>query len=155
MEEKNTVYLTLYKGFVRENIEYVDKETGDTKTFNSVTLPKGTEIDGTDVSYYRFSPLFVNPSRFRGENYRDIPLKATNEVWLQKDVLDDEDQPVLDADGHKMKDTVKVMPSQIKEAVKRVNDEYFKSLADKTQEAKEASKAMEQKPERTAECAVR
>ena len=69
---KNT-YVTLHKNFVRTDIEYADRRTGEVKTFNSVTLPKGTVIDGRDVSYYQFSPLFVNESRYRGEDYRDIP----------------------------------------------------------------------------------
>ena len=59
---KNT-YVTLHKNFVRTDIEYADRRTGEVKTFNSVTLPKGTVIDGRDVSYYQFSPLFVNESR--------------------------------------------------------------------------------------------
>ena len=45
---KNT-YVTLHKNFVRTDIEYADRRTGEVKTFNSVTLPKGTVIDGCDV----------------------------------------------------------------------------------------------------------
>lgn len=65
-EDRKNVYVTLHKDFVRTDIEYADRATGETRTFNSVTLPKGTVIDGTDVGYYQFSPLFVNPSRFKG-----------------------------------------------------------------------------------------
>ena len=61
-------YLTMHEKFVREDISYIDQRTGDEKTFNSVTLPKNTVIDGVDVGYYQFSPLFVNPSRFKGEH---------------------------------------------------------------------------------------
>lgn len=71
MDDKKNVYITLHKNFVHEGIEYEDRKTGETKTFNSVTLPKGTVVNGQDVSYSQFSPLFVNPSRFKGENYRD------------------------------------------------------------------------------------
>ena len=46
---KNT-YVTLHKNFVRTDIEYADRRSGEVKTFNSVTLPKGTVIDGRDVS---------------------------------------------------------------------------------------------------------
>ncbi len=73
-----------HKNFVRTDIEYTDRVTGEVRTFNSVTLPKGTVIDGVDVSYYQFSPMFVNESRYRGENYRDIPLLTDREVWLKK-----------------------------------------------------------------------
>lgn len=99
MPEKKNTYLTLHKNFVRTDIEYTDRETGEVRTFNSVTLPKGTVVDGVDVSYYQFSPMFVNESRYRGENYRDIPLLTDREVWLKKSVLDEDGQPVLDERG--------------------------------------------------------
>lgn len=92
MPEKKNTYLTLHKNFVRTDIEYTDRVTGEVRTFNSVTLPKGTVIDGVDVSYYQFSPMFVNESRYRGENYRDIPLLTDREVWLKKSVLDENGQ---------------------------------------------------------------
>ena len=94
MPERKNTYLTLHKNFVRTDIEYTDRVTGEVRTFNSVTLPKGTVIDGVDVSYYQFSPMFVNESRYRGENYRDIPLLTDREVWLKKSVLDENGQPV-------------------------------------------------------------
>lgn len=131
MEEKKNVFLTLHKNFVREDIEYTDKKTGEKKTFNSVTLPKGTMIGDTDVSYYQFSPRFVNSAKFRGENYRDIPLLADREVRLTKTELDEE--------GHQVKDTIKVMPSQLKEAIDKGNREYRASLSDKAKDAREAS----------------
>ena len=111
--EKKNVYLTLHKNFVREDIEYADRKTGETKTFNSVTLPKGTVIDGLDVSYYQFSPMFVNPSKYRGENFRDIPLLAEKEVWLKNSVLDADGSPVVDESGKEVKDIVKVMPAAL------------------------------------------
>ena len=48
-DEKKNIYLTVHKNFVREGIEY----SGG--TFNSVTLPRGTVINGQDVGYYQFS----------------------------------------------------------------------------------------------------
>ena len=96
-EDRKNVYVTLHKDFVRTGIEYADRATGETRTFNSVTLPKGTVIDGTDVGYYQFNPLFVNPSRFKGEGYRDIPLLANREVRLSKTLLDDQGKPVMGA----------------------------------------------------------
>lgn len=130
-DNKKNVYVTVHKNFVRENIEYPDRKTGETKTFNSVTLPKGTIIDGVDVSYYQFTPLFVNPSRFKGENFRDIPLLADKEVWLKKDALDE--------DGKQVKDIVKVMPAQLKEAISKGREAYLASLDDKARDAREAS----------------
>ena len=81
MEERKHVYLSLHKSFVREGIEYTDRATGEGRTFNSATLPKGTVVDGMDVGGYEFSPMFVNESRFKGADFRDIPLLANREVW--------------------------------------------------------------------------
>ena len=69
MEERKNVYLSLHKSFVREGIEYTDRATGEARTFNSATLPKGTVVDGMDVGGYEFSPMFVNESRFKGADF--------------------------------------------------------------------------------------
>lgn len=135
---KNT-YVTLHKNFVRTDIEYTDRTTGEIKKFNSVTLPKGTVIDGHDVSYYQFSPLFVNDSRYRGEDYRDIPLLTDREVWLRKSILDEDGKPVVGEDGAELKDVIKVMPAQIREAVERNRAEYLESLAQRAKGAREGS----------------
>lgn len=146
MEEKKNVYLTIHKNFVREGIEYPDRKTGETKTFNSVTLPKGTVIDGTDVSHYQFMPMFVNPSKFKGENFRDIPLLATQEVWLKKTVMDADGSPVLDEAGKKVQDVVKVMPAELKSAVDKGRKEFLASLDDKAKDAQEAAKNQDKEP---------
>lgn len=142
MPEKRNTYLTLHKNFVRTDIECTDRVTGEVRTFNSVTLPKGTVIDGVDVSYYQFSPMFVNESRYRGENYRDIPLLTDSEVWLKKSVLDENGQPVLDGDGRPAKDVVRVMPAQIKEALDRSRSEYLQGLSKKARGAREGSERL-------------
>lgn len=142
MPEKKNTYLTLHKNFVRTDIEYTDRVTGEVRTFNSVTLPKGTVIDGVDVSYYQFSPMFVNESRYRGENYRDIPLLTDREVWLKKSVLDENGQPVLNGDGKPAKDVVRVMPAQIKEALDRSRSEYLQSLSEKARGVREGSERL-------------
>lgn len=151
MPEKKNTYLTLHKNFVRTDIEYTDRETGEVRTFNSVTLPKGTVVDGVDVSYYQFSPMFVNESRYRGENYRDIPLLTDSEVWLKKSVLDEDGQPVLDGDGKPAKDIVRVMPAQIKEALDRNRSEYLQSLSEKARGAREGSERLGNGAERAAQ----
>lgn len=142
MPEKKNTYLTLHKNFVRTDIEYADRVTGESRTFNSVTLPKGTVIDGVDVSYYQFSPMFVNESRFRGENYRDIPLLTDREVWLKKSVLDENGQPIVDENGKPAKDVVRVMPAQIKEALDRSRSEYLQSLSEKARGVREGSERL-------------
>ena len=126
MEEKKNVYITIHKSFVREQIPYVDQKTGQERTFNKVALPKGTTIDGQDVSYFEFSPLFVNPSKYKGENFRDIPLLTNKEVWLKKDLLDENGEPLMGPDGRQQSITVKVLPAQLKEAVDAGRAEYRK-----------------------------
>lgn len=154
MEEKKNVYLTLHHKFVHENIPYIDRNTGEEKTFNSVTLPKGTVIDGVDVSYYQFSPMFVNPSKFKGENYRDMPLLADREIWLKKGLMNPDGTPVKDENGKDVKDIVKVMPSALKEAVDQGRKDYLASLDDKAKDAREASQNQD-RSERAAEPATR
>ena len=146
VEKKNT-YISLHKNFVRTDIEYTDPRTGEKKTFNSVTLPQGTVIDGKDVGGYQFSPLYVNESKYRGENWRDIPLLTDREVWLQKSVLDPEGSPVIGEDGKRLKETVRVMPQQIKDALAESRRAYAEahkdSLAERAKDVTEASRAME------------
>ena len=154
MEDKKHVYLTMHEKFVREDISYIDQRTGEEKTFNSVTLPKNTVIDGLDVSYYQFSPMFVNPSRFKGEHFRDIPLLAEREVWLTRTQLDENGDPVKDEGGKDVKDTVKVMPAALKEAVDKGRKEFLASLDEKAKEAREASQNQDREA-RHAEPAVR
>lgn len=151
---KKNVYISLHKAFIHENIKYTDKE-GKEKTFNVVRLPSDTVIDGKDVGGYEFSPLYVNPSRFRGENWRDIPLLADRDIRLQKTVLDAEGKPVLGDDGKRQKESLTVKPEQIKtalaEARKRYAEEHAKDergLSERAEQAKEASDAMEKGDER-------
>lgn len=138
MEEKKNVYLSLHKSFVREGIGYTDRETGEARTFNSVTLPKGTVIDGQDLSYYEFSPMFVNESRYKGADFRDVPLLADREVWLRRTVMGEDGKPVLDGAGRPVKDTVKVMPAQIREALDAQRSRY---LQERASDARSANRA--------------
>lgn len=147
--QRKNVYLSFHKNFVREQIPYTDKRTGEQKTFNQVTIPNGTVIDGKDMGGYEFSPLYVNQSRFRGENWRDIPLLADREVWLQKSVLDPDGNPVIGEDGKRLRDTVKVMPQRIKEALAEARKAWAaehgrdaQSLSGRAQDARQTSDAM-------------
>lgn len=146
-KEKKNVYITLHKNFVREGIEYNDRATGESKAFNQVTLPRGLVIDGKDIGGYEFSPLYVNESRFRGPDWRDIPLLADREVWLQKSILDEEGNYAFGEDGRRMKDTVKVMPQQLKDAItesrKAYAAEHQETLADKAKEVRSCADALD------------
>lgn len=144
-ETRKNTYLTFHKNFVRTDIEYADKQTGEMKTFNQVTLPKGTVIDGKDMGGYQFSPLFVNESRYRGDNYRDVPVLTNRELWLRKSMLDEQGQPVLDANGKQERDVVKVMPAVVKDAMDQALSRYLadhsRPLAERAETARDGSKA--------------
>ena len=149
-KEKKNVYISLHEAFVKEGIKYTDRKTGEEKSFNVARIPSGTLVDGKDVGGYEFSPLFVNPSRFRGEHWRDIPLLADREVRLQKSVLDAEGKPVLGEDGKRQKETLPIKPEQLKEALseapKRYAEEQAKdnrSLTERAEGAKEAADSIE------------
>ena len=149
-KEKKNVYISLHEAFVHEGIKYADRKTGEEKSFNVARIPSGTLVEGKDVGGYEFSPLFVNPSRFRGEHWRDIPLLAEREVRLQKSVLDAEGKPVIGEDGKRQKETLSIKPEQLKEALsearKRYAEEHSKderSLSERAEGAREAAEGME------------
>lgn len=149
-KEKKNVYISLHEVFVKEGIKYTDRKTGEEKSFNVARIPSGTLVDGKDVGGYEFSPLFVNPSRFRGEHWRDIPLLADREVRLQKSVLDAEGKPVLGEDGKRQKETLPIKPEQLKEALSEARKRYAeeqakddRSLTERAEGAKEAADSIE------------
>ncbi len=113
---KEKVYIDLHKSFVKEGIPYIDRQSGEERTFNSVTLPGDTVIAGKNVGGYEFSPLYVDQSK-HDPDHRVIPLLADREVWLRKNVLDADGKQILDQAGRPERDTVKVMPQAIKEAL--------------------------------------
>lgn len=150
IKQKRTVYLSFHENFVREGIPYTDKATGEQGTFNQVRIPSGTIIGGRDMGGYEFSPLYVNESRFKGPKWRDVPMLADREVWLQKSVLDPDGNPVLDEAGRRQKDTVKVMPQQIEDALAESRRAWAeehgrddRGLGQRADAAREASGSME------------
>lgn len=148
--ERKNVYISLHEAFVREGIQYTDRKTGEQRTFNVARLPSDTFIDGKDVGGYEFSPLYVNPSRFRGEHWRDIPLLADREVRLSRSVLDAEGRPVIGEDGRRAKDTLTVAPAQIRDALSEARRRYAeeharddRGLTERVEAARGASAEME------------
>ena len=148
--ERRNVYISLHEASVREGIRYTDRSTGEQRSFNVARLPPDTVIDGKDVGGYEFSPLYVNPSRFRGEHWRDIPLLADREVRLSRSVLDAEGRPVLREDGRREKETLAVSPAQIKEALTEARKRYSeerardgRGLSERAAGARDAAESME------------
>lgn len=150
MAEKKNVYISLHEAFVREEIQYTDRRTGEQRSFNVVRLPPDTVIDGRDVGGYEFSPLYVNPSRFRGEHWRDVPLLADREVRLSRSVLDAKGRPIVGEGGRREKETMVVMPSQIRDALSEARRRYAeeasrdgRGLAERAVGGEVASESME------------
>lgn len=161
MAEKKNVYLSFHKSFVRQGIEYADRETGEAKTFNQVTLPSDTVIDGVDVSGYQFSPKFVNPSKYKGDDWYDVPLLDNREVWLTKTFIGEDGNPLRDEDGTAVKDTVKVMPTAIKEALVEARRRWAEAhdaerpLAERAATARESSRIGQDNPVANRTCPQR
>lgn len=93
----------------------------------------------------------MNESKYKGAAWRDVPMLADREVWLQKSILDPEGNPVLDEAGRRQKDTVKVMPQQIKDALAESRRAWAeehgrdeRGLDQRAEHARGASGAMEQ-----------
>ena len=70
MPEKKNTYLTLHKNFVRTDIEYTDRVTGEVRTFNSVTLPKG----GNQKTYMTYENGLFTLKTLAGEPIQELAL---------------------------------------------------------------------------------
>ena len=147
-EGRQRVYLTVHENFVREDIHYQDWKTGEERSFNLVTLPMGTVVDGEDLGGWQFSALFVDESRFKGEHWRDVPLLADREVWLRRSVLDADGNPIPDENGRNQVETRKVPPQAIKEALIESRRRWAelhqapRPLSEHAQDARACSEAM-------------
>lgn len=147
-DAKERVYLTLHQNFVRENIAYTDRATGEPKTFNQVTLPAGTMVEGEDLGGWQFSPLFIDPSKYKGEAWRDVPLLADKEIWLRRTILDADGNPIPDENGKNQTEIKKVMPQTIKEALIEARrawaaeHQQARPLAEQAKSARECSETL-------------
>ena len=63
-------------------------------------------------------------------------------MWLRKSILDEDGKPVVDEAGVEVKDVMKVMPAQIKEALDRNRSEYLESLSKKVGRARDGSEKL-------------
>ncbi len=149
--EKKNVYITMHKKFVKTGIQYADKSTGELKTFNSATLPRGTKIDGIDYGGWQFSPLFVNDSKYRGPDYVDIPLLKDRPVRLHRSVIDEDGNYLKDANGKTVQERAEVKPEQIKEAFAASRRKY---LAERAQQQEKEAPEKEAETESLAERAA-
>ena len=145
---RERVIVTLHRNYVREHIRYTDRETGEEREFNQARVPAGTVIGGVDYGGWEFSPLFVRPSALRGEDWKDLPLLADREVWLRRSVLDAEGNPVLGEDGRRERETAKVDPRELRDAIVEGRRRWAKQhskgrrLGKRASEAREGSRGM-------------
>ena len=116
-ERDGRVVVTLHENFVREHIRYTDRRTGEEREFNQARVPSGTVVGGTDYGGWEFTPLSVGPSALRGERWRDLPLPADRQVLLRRSVLDAEGNPVLGEDGRRVRESARVDPAELRDAI--------------------------------------
>lgn len=133
-EHQQALQLRMPSGFCRT---YINKESGE--KFNVVVIPKGTYLDGVDISGYYFNPLYLNCPQIPGTSqsvrnaaFYEIPLLPDKEIWLKKDKLEKIDgilQSVKDSDGKKIYNgMVKCYPGQLQEALEQSWENYRKEI---------------------------
>ena len=102
---------------IRRDIGYTDRDTGERRTFNSVTLPDGCCYMGEDITGWEFSARFLNPAKDHGEGWSEIPLLAESLVRVQTRRVDEEGNFEVDDNGRAVRIVRKIPPASLKEAV--------------------------------------
>lgn len=117
-KRRGRVWLSFHERFVRR-AEYADRETGEERVLNTVTLPSGTVVDGTDYGGWQFHPRYVEPnhSKYHDEHWRDVPLPAGRAVRLSRDVLDADGRPMPDGEGGNQREFAEVDPARLRQAL--------------------------------------
>lgn len=117
-KRRGRVWLSFHERFVRR-AEYADRETGEERVLNTVTLPSGTVVDGTDYGGWQFHPRYVEPnhSKYHDEHWRDVPLHAGRAVRLSRDVLDADGSPMPDGEGGSQREFAEVDPERLRQAL--------------------------------------
>ena len=117
-KRRGRVWLSFHERFVRR-AEYADRETGEERVLNTVTLPSGTVVDGTDYGGWQFHPRYVEPnhSKYHDEHWRDVPLPAGRVVRLSRDVLDADGSPMPDGEGGSQREFAEVDPASLRLAL--------------------------------------
>lgn len=117
-KRRGRVWLSFHERFVRR-AECADRETGEERVLNTVTLPSGTVVDGTDYGGWQFHPRYVEPnhSKYHDEHWRDVPLPAGRAVRLSRDVLDADGSPMPDREGGNQREFAEVDPARLRQAL--------------------------------------
>lgn len=157
-KRRERVWLSFHERYVRRT-EYADRETGEERVLFTVTLPRGTEVDGVDLGGWQFHPRYVEPnhSRYHDEHWREVPLLADRPVRLSRDVLDADGNPLPDGEGRNQRECAEVDPSRLGEALVESRRRWYEQncrgraeeradgaggLSARAQEARAASEAI-------------
>lgn len=105
--DKERVYLNVHTSFAKLGIE---DESGNGQTYNVVTLPRGTSVDGKDLSGGRLYPfgMYIYPNKFN-DNLITVQYKPEQEVQVNL------------KNGEK----VKVKAEELCESVDKANKKYL------------------------------
>ena len=125
-KRRGRVWLSFHERFVRR-AEYADRETGEERVLNTVTLPSGTVVDGTDYGGWQFHPRYVEPnhSKYHDEHWRDVPLPAGRVVRLSRDVLDADGSPMPDGEGGSQREFAEVDPARLRLALVELRRRWY------------------------------
>lgn len=113
MTENKTVYVKINKAFVQADIQ---SKTDPERTFNRVTMPKNTIVNGKDIGGFSFYPTLIYDD-LTVDNLAAIPWRTDRAITL-----------------HKGQEEVKVDPTQLKEAL----NTSYKEWRNKVREEKRA-----------------
>lgn len=122
MAKRETVDVIVDKEAISK-IDFTNKQ-GEPDCFYKVMLPRGATTEGSDVSFWEFSPKFVNPMKNK-PGFCSLPLLADRPVWLSKPELDEEGHVLRDEAGKPIRLRMDVDPHEIK----RIFEEFYSEEA--------------------------
>ena len=141
-QERRRVWVSLHRSFVEEGVA-TDPDTGEERAENVCTLPRGTYAGALDVGGYQWRQLFVDPSKYRGEDWRDIPMLADREVVLTRRRRDADGNALYGDDGLPELDEIRLMPQDIKDALSASRRAWAAAHADERPLSQRAAGARE------------
>lgn len=129
MTENKTVYVKINKAFVQTDIQ---SKADPEKTFNRVTMPKDTIVNGNNIGGFSFYPTLIYDD-LTVDNLAAIPWRPDRAITL-----------------HKGEEMVKVDPRELKEALNTSYKEW-RSMAQEQRKNMAMSRHKEAQKEQQAE----
>ena len=112
----NRVFINVPAEYVRK-VEYMDKNTGELKTFYSITLPYGCFIHGIDMSNAEFSAPFVNEDPVNRGTFFQVPLLEDRLVRVKAIIRNEAGHPLRTDEGRWEKEIYEVDPKDLMNAI--------------------------------------